>query len=50
MSKTTKDNHTAYLNVITIGESRRGIELNRDRGDQLQVNLLEAWLGEVTIG
>ena len=48
LSKTTKDNLNTYLSVITIGELRRGVELIRHRGDHMQADLLEAWLGEVT--
>ena len=48
MSKTTKDSLNAYLSVITIGELRRSFELIRHRGDHMQADLLEAWLGEVT--
>lgn len=34
----------AYLSVITIGELRRGIELIRHRGDELQAEALANWL------
>lgn len=33
-----------YVNVITIGEIRRGIELIRHRGDTRQARQLESWL------
>ncbi|MBV5272711.1 MAG: type II toxin-antitoxin system VapC family toxin [Lamprocystis purpurea] len=36
-----------YLSAVTIGELRRGVELIRHRGDRVQADLLEAWLGEV---
>ena len=36
-----------YISVITIGELRRGIDLIRQRGDQPQADLLEAWLDRV---
>jgi len=32
------------MSAITIGELRRGVELIRHRGDQIQANLLETWL------
>ena len=48
LSKSTKDNLNAYLSVITIGELRRSVELNRHCGDHMQADLLEARLGEVT--
>lgn len=36
-----------YLSAVTIGELRRGVELIRHRGDDVQANLLEAWLTNV---
>ena len=48
LSEATKDNQQLYLSVITIGELRRGVEMIRNRGDHVQANQLEAWLGEVT--
>jgi predicted nucleic acid-binding protein len=36
-----------YLSVTTIGELRRGVELIRQRGDQPQADLLEAWLSDI---
>lgn len=33
-----------YLSVVTIGELRRGVELIRHRGDELQAQRLERWL------
>lgn len=36
-----------YLSVVTIGELRRGVELIRHRGDELQAQRLERWLKEV---
>jgi hypothetical protein len=36
-----------FLAAVTIGELRRGVELIRHRGDQLQAQLLEQWLLEV---
>ena len=50
LSKTTKYNRIIDPSVMAIGELRLGFELNRDHGDHVQVNLLEAWLGEVAIG
>lgn len=35
------------MSVITIGELRRGVESIRNRGDDTQARLLEAWLGTV---
>ena len=37
-------NEPLYLSVITVGELRRGVELVRRRGDQMQAKLLEVWL------
>ncbi len=37
----------AYLSVVTLGELRRGVELIRYRGDLLQAERLEAWLGAI---
>lgn len=36
-----------FISVITIGELRRGVEIIRYRGDQLQADILEAWLQTV---
>ena len=36
-----------YLSVLTVGALRRGIELIRQRGDEPQAELLEAWLADV---
>ena len=36
-----------YLSVVAVGELRRGIELIRQRGDEPQAELLEAWLADV---
>ena len=47
MSQTIEDELKTYLSVITIGELRRGVELIRYRGDHVEADLLEAWLGEV---
>lgn len=33
-----------YLEAVTIGELRRGVELIRHRGDSRQAKLLERWL------
>ncbi|MEO0377138.1 MAG: VapC toxin family PIN domain ribonuclease [Cyanobacteria bacterium P01_A01_bin.17] len=33
-----------YVNAITIGELRRGVELIRHRGDQVQADNLGTWL------
>ncbi len=40
-------NEPAYLSAITVGELRRGIELIRHRGDDVQARRLEAWLRRV---
>ena len=32
-----------YLSVITIGELRRGVEMIRHRGDNIQAGQLERW-------
>lgn len=37
----------AYLSVITIGELRRGVDLIRHRGDQVQAEALESWLQQL---
>ena len=42
-----RDDHPAYLSVITVGELRRGVELIRHRNDLAQAQLLERWLDEV---
>jgi hypothetical protein len=36
-----------YLSVVSIGETRRGLENLRARGDREQAGRLEAWLDEV---
>ena len=36
-----------YLSVISVGELRRGVELIRHRGDDLQAGLLDTWLTSV---
>jgi toxin FitB len=36
--------HGLYLSAVTIGELRRGIELQRHRNDLRQAQRLEAWL------
>jgi len=42
-----RDDTPLFLAAVTIGELRRGVELIRHRGDQLQAQLLEQWLLEV---
>lgn len=42
--QTAEQNHAGYISVITVGELRRGVELIRHRGDQVQAQTLEAWL------
>lgn len=37
-------NNPLYLSVITIGELRRGVEMIRHRGDNIQSGQLEHWL------
>ena len=39
-----QDNTALFISVITIGELRRGVELIRYRGDELQAAQLESWL------
>ncbi|MEB3210251.1 MAG: type II toxin-antitoxin system VapC family toxin [Leptolyngbyaceae bacterium] len=36
-----------YISVITVGELRRGVEIIRHRGDQLQAERLETWLQSI---
>lgn len=36
-----------YLSAISVGELRRGVELIRHRGDELQAEILETWLNNV---
>jgi predicted nucleic acid-binding protein len=36
------DRARLYLSAATVGELRRGVELIRHRGDQIQAGLLEA--------
>ena len=38
-----------YLSVVTIGELRRGVDLIRHRGDLVQAQHLESWLGVVVL-
>lgn len=38
------DGKPSYISVITVGELRRGVELIRYRGDEVQAELLEKWL------
>jgi predicted nucleic acid-binding protein len=33
-----------YISVVTLGELRRGVEIIRHRGDNLQADKLERWL------
>ena len=35
-----------YLFVVTVGEVRRGVEILRHRGNELQRGLLERWLAD----
>ena len=37
-----------YLSAVTIGELRQGVEAIRHRGDGVQAERLEQWLGRVT--
>jgi predicted nucleic acid-binding protein len=46
-SDAARDDTPLFLAAVTIGELRRGVELIRHRGDQLQAQLLEQWLLEV---
>ena len=39
--------HPLYLSSISVGELRRGVDLNRHRGDLQQADLLEAWLATI---
>ena len=41
------ENTPVFLSSITIGEIRRGIDLIRHRGDDVQAQRLEAWLQQV---
>jgi len=43
-SRLAEQEAQAYISVITIGELRRGVELIRHRGDQVQARALEDWL------
>ena len=42
-----QNNQDVYLSVVTIGELRRGIELIKHRGDVVQAQQLEDWLGVI---
>lgn len=42
--QTAKQGYRGYISVITVGELRRGVELIRYRGDNVQAELLETWL------
>lgn len=39
--------YPVYISVITLGELRRGVELIRHRGDDLQAKSLEGWLHSI---
>lgn len=43
LQETRERGERAYLSVITIGELRRGVDLIRHRGDQMQADALEKW-------
>lgn len=43
-SSAHKTNSELYLSVITVGELRRGVELIKHRGDNVQAQVLEKWL------
>ena len=43
-ARIAEDKSSLYLSVVTVGELRRGVELIRHRGDELQAKLLEDWL------
>lgn len=36
-----------FISIITVGELRRGVEIIRYRGDQVQADTLETWLQSV---
>ena len=36
-----------FISVITVGELRRGVELIRHRGDNIQADTLETWLQRI---
>ena len=40
----TKQDNPLFISVITVGELRRGVEMIRHRGDNLQASKLEKWL------
>ena len=44
LSKVSKGGTPIYISVITIGELRRGVEMIRHRGDDVQATKLERWL------
>ncbi|MBI2802973.1 MAG: type II toxin-antitoxin system VapC family toxin [Gammaproteobacteria bacterium] len=44
----TRNNIELYLSAITIGELRKGVESIRHRGDRVQAQRLERWLGRLT--
>jgi predicted nucleic acid-binding protein len=39
-----KNDTPLFISVVTVGELRRGVELNRHRSDVRQANQLEKWL------
>src|SRR5210317_84285 len=43
-ARVAEDESSLYLSVVTVGELRRGVELIRHRGDELQAKLLEDWI------
>jgi len=42
--KVMEQNNALFISAITIGELRRGVEIIRHRGDNLQAAKLEKWL------
>ncbi|RKT43787.1 type II toxin-antitoxin system VapC family toxin [Thiocapsa rosea] len=41
------DAQRLYLSAVTVGELRRGVEMIRHRGDQVQATRLEDWLTRI---
>lgn len=46
-SQCRDQNPHLWLSVVTVGELRRGVDLIRKRGDDVQADRLESWLSSV---
>jgi predicted nucleic acid-binding protein len=48
-NKTARQQARYFISVITVGELRRGVEMIRYRGDELQADHLEQWLESILV-